>query len=90
MARKGEHSGGRSVDEYLDLSQGGSVRTALDSSVILDVITDDPSWGHASEKSLCEASALGQLVIGECVLAEIVPALGENDVRSFLRMEDLF
>ena len=60
------------------------MRTALDSSVILDVITDDPSWGYASEKSLYEASTLGQLVICECVLAEIVPALGESDIQSFL------
>jgi len=61
------------------------MRTALDTSVILDVITDDPDWGDASEAALLGAYRLGALVIGECVLAEIVPALKSNDLNAFLR-----
>jgi predicted nucleic acid-binding protein len=59
------------------------MRTVLDSSVILDVVTDDPVWADASEAALVEAMRKGALVIGECVLAEITPAL-EDEVVSFL------
>jgi hypothetical protein len=53
--------------------------------VILDVITDDPHWALASEKALKESYALGSLIIGECVLAEITPAFSPGDLDSFLR-----
>lgn len=43
--------------------------SSVDSSVILDVITDD-----TSEAALRGASEEGQLVICECVMAEIYPA----------------
>jgi predicted nucleic acid-binding protein len=61
------------------------MRTVLDSSVILDVVTDDPVWADASEAALVEALEKGALVIGECVLAEITPALGPDDLEAFLR-----
>ena len=60
------------------------MRTALDSSVILDVLTNDKKWADASQKSLIEAISLGSLVIGECVLAEITPALDSGDISTFL------
>ena len=60
------------------------MKTALDSSVILDVITDDPEWAATSETALREALALGSLVIGECTLAEITPAFSQGDVATFL------
>lgn len=60
------------------------MRTALDSSVILDVLTNDKKWADASQKSLIEAISLGSLVIGECVLAEITPALDSSDISTFL------
>lgn len=60
------------------------MRTALDSSVILDVLTNDKKWADASQKSLTEAISLGSLVIGECVLAEITPALDSSDISTFL------
>lgn len=60
------------------------MKTALDSSVILDVLVDDPQWGHASEAALKNALSRGPLVIGECVLAEIAPALAENEIGAFL------
>ena len=60
------------------------MKTALDSSVILDVLTGDARWSDASEIALKKAQTLGQLVIGECVLAEITPALAENELGPFL------
>ena len=58
--------------------------TAVDRSVLLDVVTDDPRWADASEAALRQASREGSLVIGECVLAEITPALGADEVVEFL------
>jgi predicted nucleic acid-binding protein len=60
------------------------MRTALDSSVILDVLTNDKKWADASQQALTEAISLGSLVIGECVLAEITPALDSGDISTFL------
>jgi predicted nucleic acid-binding protein len=50
--------------------------SAVDSSVILDVLTDDSNFSRQSEKILNVASTEGQLLICESVLAEIYPALG--------------
>ncbi len=60
------------------------MRTVLDSSVILDVVTDDPVWADASEAALSGAMESGALVIGECVLAEITPALEAGDLARFM------
>lgn len=60
------------------------MRTALDSSVILDVLTDDPKWALASEAALRSALQTGPLIIGECVLAEITPALKAAELDEFL------
>jgi predicted nucleic acid-binding protein len=54
------------------------VISAVDSSVILDVLTNDPSFAEGSEQVLRKASNEGRLVICECVLAEIYPALGDS------------
>jgi predicted nucleic acid-binding protein len=48
--------------------------TAVDSSVLLDVVTDSPSYADASERSLRRAATEGGLIVCECVLAEIRPA----------------
>lgn len=61
------------------------MKIALDSSVILDVLTDDPQWAGGSERALKKAYEEGQLLIGECVLAEITPALSEADLERFLK-----
>jgi predicted nucleic acid-binding protein len=45
--------------------------TLVDSSVILDIVTDDPVWGHWSEVALAQAGDEGQLVINPIVYAEI-------------------
>ena len=50
--------------------------SSVDSSTILDVLTNDPNFAEGSEQALRKASSQGQLVICECVLAEIYPALG--------------
>ena len=60
------------------------MKTAVDTSVILDVVTDDPNWGDASEAALADAFELGSLVINDCVLAEITPALEPHDLECFL------
>jgi len=60
------------------------MRTALDSSVLLDVIVDDPAWATRSGLALSEAMQAGSLIIGETVLAEVVPALGAGLVGEFL------
>jgi predicted nucleic acid-binding protein len=51
--------------------------SALDSSIVLDVVTDDRSYADASEALLRTASAEGKLVVSECVLAEIRPAFAD-------------
>jgi len=59
--------------------------TAIDSSVLLDVVTDSPSHANASEQALRRAAEEGGLIICECVLAEIRPALGKgSDIERFL------
>ncbi len=53
--------------------------SAVDSSVILDVVVDDPRFADLSERTLRHASAEGQLIVGECVLAEIYPAFSNHE-----------
>ena len=61
------------------------MKTALDTSVILDVLTADPMWADASESALKFALLQGPLVIGECVLAEITPSLEPAELDQFLK-----
>ena len=59
--------------------------SALDSSVILDVLTASPAYSDASEGLLRQAATAGKLIISECVLAEIFPAFtGPGAVMEFL------
>jgi predicted nucleic acid-binding protein len=60
------------------------MKTALDSSVILDVVVADPEHGGRSEAALRRAANEGALVVGECVLAEIRPAFAPGDIEEFL------
>ena len=46
--------------------------------MILDVLTDDPTFAAGSERVLRQAASEGQLVVCECVLAEVFPALGSQ------------
>ena len=52
--------------------------TAVDSSVLLDVLTNSAAHGDASEYALRQASGEGGLIICECVLAEIRPAFATS------------
>jgi predicted nucleic acid-binding protein len=47
--------------------------TVVDSSVLLDVFTDDPKWGAWSQERLTEAAERGALVLNAVVLAEVAP-----------------
>jgi predicted nucleic acid-binding protein len=60
------------------------LRTALDSSVLLDVIVGDDRFAEPSERALRRAMAEGSLVVCECVLSEIRPAFGPGEIESFL------
>jgi hypothetical protein len=58
--------------------------TALDSSVLLDIITDSRVHAESSERRLRQARAEGALIVCECVLAEIRPAFDAEDFAEFL------
>ena len=51
----------------------------IDSSVLLDLLVDDPRFAAASSAALKEARRNGRLAVGEVVLAEIRPALASVD-----------
>lgn len=61
------------------------MRTAVDTSVLLDVVLDDPRFADRSEAALRAAAASGALVACECVLAEMRPAFVQDDaIEEFL------
>lgn len=60
------------------------MRTAVDSSVLLDVVLDDPKFADRSEAALRAAAGAGSLTVCECVLAEIRPAFRHGEVGRFL------
>jgi predicted nucleic acid-binding protein len=47
--------------------------TLVDSSVLLDVFTEDPEWLDWSQTHLAEAAQRGALILNAVVLAEIAP-----------------
>lgn len=59
----------------------GITGTVVDSSVLLDLFTEDAMWLDWSQTQLVEAATRGSLVINSVVLAEIAPR--------FSRVEDL-
>jgi predicted nucleic acid-binding protein len=60
---------------------GGQRATLIDSSVVLDIVTDDPAWGDWSADALAQARDDGRLVINPIVYAEVS--------AGFKRIEDL-
>ena len=60
---------------------GGQRVTLVDSSVVLDIVTDDPAWGDWSADALAQARDDGRLVINPIVYAEVS--------TGFERIEDL-
>jgi predicted nucleic acid-binding protein len=63
------------------------VISALDSSVILDVLTADDRFADASEVLIRRARGEGKLVVCECVVAEVRPALASDDAMRRLMEE---
>ncbi len=55
------------------MSAGSGSGTVVDSSVLLDVFTEDPRWLDWSERHLSEAAQRGALILNSVVLAEIAP-----------------
>lgn len=60
------------------------MHTAVDSSILLDVVVNDPKFAARSETALRAALSSGALVIGDCVLAEIRPAFRTGEIEQFL------
>jgi len=58
--------------------------TAVDASVLLDVLLADPQHGARSEAALKSAASKGGLIICEVVIAEIVPVLAPSSLHDFL------
>lgn len=58
--------------------------TAVDSSVLLDVLLEDPKHVRASKAALRQAHAEGSLIVSETVLAEICPVLSNEDLEEAL------
>src|ERR1039457_1563205 len=58
--------------------------TAVDSSVLLDVLLADPHHAESSEAALREAMAQGGLVANEVVIAEVTPVLAGAAIHEFV------
>ena len=58
--------------------------TAVDTSVLLDVLLNDPRHASASIAALHRAAAQGSLAICDATLAEIVPTIAAGDLPQFL------
>ena len=58
--------------------------TAVDTSVLLDVLLDDPQHAPASIKALRQAAVEGSLILSDVVLAEVAPTLAPADIPRFL------
>lgn len=52
---------------------------AVDSSVLLDVLAADPHFSEASEASLGQALAVGDVVVCDAVVAELHALLAESE-----------
>ncbi len=52
---------------------------ALDTSVVIDVLVGDPTYGIASSEALGEAMARGDVVICDAVVAEVQALLDTRD-----------
>ena len=54
--------------------------TAVDTSVLLDVLLNDPQHAPASLTALHRVGAEGSLAICDAALAEVVPVLSAGDL----------
>lgn len=63
--------------------------TLVDSSVVLDIVTEDPAWATWSGDALARARDEGQLVINPIVYAEVSTGLDRvEDLDDVLPAED--
>ena len=62
--------------------------TALDSSVILDVLLADPQHSQRSIEALRKARLHGQLIVCDMVLAEISPVVAEGGSKDLAGAEE--
>jgi predicted nucleic acid-binding protein len=61
------------------------VISALDTSVILDVLTGNGAFSESSVRAVRKARAEGKLIVCECVVAEIFPAFSDQtEVGEFM------
>jgi predicted nucleic acid-binding protein len=60
------------------------VRTAIDTSVLVDILIDDEKYGSSSRSAIERASEQGSIIICEAVVAELGPLLSEAETCSFL------
>ncbi len=58
--------------------------TAVDTSVLLDVLLNDPQHALASIAALRRGSAEGSLILCEIVLAELAPNMAPTEIPQFL------
>lgn len=68
--------------------------TVVDSSVLLDVFTEDRRWLRWSQDRLTEAAQRGALIVNAVVLAEIAPRFSRVDalrpaLPSMARVEEI-
>lgn len=62
--------------------------TAVDTSVLLDMLADDDRFGEGAVQALRRARTKGRLIVCECVVAEVRPALGSDSELTEL-LDDL-
>ena len=62
--------------------------TAVDTSVLLDILVDDKQYAATSEATLARARAEGRLIVCESVVTELRPAL-QSDDEVFQFFDDL-
>jgi predicted nucleic acid-binding protein len=62
--------------------------TAVDTSVLMDMLADDDRYAEGSVQALRRARSKGRMIICECVLAEVRPALSSDSELTEL-LDDL-
>src|SRR5439155_8660145 len=61
--------------------------TALDTTILLDVLVNDPKHADRSESLLAQADEEGSLIISPAVYAELVPqARNRDELDGWLRL----
>lgn len=63
----------------------GAMRTAVDTSVLLDLLSPNLEISARSESALHEALGLGELIVCEVVIAELGPALMGRSLGEFMQ-----